>query len=321
MMTCSLYNASFAAMGGRNEVRYYARSDSEANEVARLVEDEVRRIEAKYSRYREDSILSQINRAAGESRVALDEETAGLLRFANECYLQSDGLFDITTGVLRRVWNFKEQQVPTEESLALAHSLVGWDKVNFDGSSIELPLAGMEIDLGGIGKEYAVDRSATLLLENGIEHGYLNFAGDIRVVGPHTDGSAWRIGVRNPRSETDVFAGVLLRCGALATSGDYERFMIVDGVRYCHILNPRTGWPVQELQCVAVLAESCLIAGTLATTAMLLGEEAAEKMLCTNEVQHLMVTQSGEVLRYPNDLFKESHAVSAGPEEQNRIAR
>jgi thiamine biosynthesis lipoprotein len=236
---------------------------------------EVVRIEQHFSRYRAESIVSRINAASGAAyAVALDAETAGLLQFADALHRDSGGLFDITSGVLRRVWDFKAARLPDRQALHAALALVGWSQVEFDGRSIRLPQPGMELDFGGFGKEYAADRAASLLSDAGLKHGYVNLGGDIRLLGPTPSGAPWRLGIAHPREAAAVIGGVELDSGALATSGDYERYFELEGQRYCHILDPRSGWPVQHWQSVSVLAPACLAAGALTTIAMLKGPEA-----------------------------------------------
>jgi len=236
---------------------------------------EVERIERRYSRYRADSIVSRINAAAGSSSaVPLDAETAMLLGFADRLFMESDGLFDITSGALRRVWDFKSARLPNAQALAAVLPLVNWAGVAWDQHGIRLPLAGMELDFGGFGKEYAADRAASVLMQAGLSHGYVNLGGDLRLLGPMPDGSPWRLGIADPRKAAAVRLGLEVHHGALTTSGDYERFFELDGQRYCHILNPRSGWPVQHWQSISVLAPACLAAGALSTVAMLKGADA-----------------------------------------------
>jgi len=270
------YAFEFTAMGTLCRLRLCAPSLPTATLAAEQAVAEVRRLEAKYSRYRADSIVSCINAAAGTGRaVAVDDETAALLNFSAQLHAHSDGLFDITSGVLRRVWDFGSGRPPADADVRALLPLVGWQQVYWDGEAIRLPLYGMELDFGGFGKEYAADAAATALLGAGIEGGTVNLGGDLRIVGPHPDGRPWRLGVAHPRRPADgVIASVELREGALTTSGDYERFMEIDGRRYCHILDPRTGWPVEHWQSVSVTGPSCLAAGALSTIAMLEREQA-----------------------------------------------
>ena len=155
----------------------------------------------------------------------------------------------------------------------------------------------MQIDLGGIGKEYAVDCAAAALMNIGIEHALINLGGDVRVLGPHADGRPWLIGIRNPRNPGKTIETLALSRGALATSGDYERFFEADGKRYCHILNPKSGWPVQDLQAVSILAPSCLVAGSIATICMLLGEAGSLAYLKQNAVHALIVRSDGNLVK------------------------
>jgi FAD:protein FMN transferase len=245
--------------------------------AAQAAIDEVRRIELKYSRYRGDSIVSHINTAAGGAGcVEVDAETAALLDFAAQLHTLSDGLFDITSGVLRRAWNFREGRVPAPDALRELLPLIGWSQVEWLGGGIRLPRAGMEIDFGGFGKEYAADRAMAVLAAAGQMHGFVNLGGDIRVLGPRADGSAWRFGIQHPRRAEATIASVELSAGALASSGDYERFFVHEGRRFCHILDPRTGWPVEGWASVSVTAPACVAAGALSTIAMLKGKVALE---------------------------------------------
>jgi thiamine biosynthesis lipoprotein len=158
-----------------------------------------------------------------------------------------------------------------------------------------LPLPGMELDFGGFGKEYAADRAATLLQEQGVKHGMVNLGGDIRLMGPRPDGRPWVIGIQHPRTPGTVMARMAVTEGALATSGDYERsFVDEDGRRYCHVLDPRTGWPVTAWRSVSVIAPACLAAGALTTIAMLKGSEALA-FLDQQNVGYLAVDASGRM--------------------------
>lgn len=271
----------FGAMGSDCEVHIAGPvSEDHARNAAQAAILEVRRIEAKYSRYRADSVVSRINAAAGQGTpVPVDDETADLLAFADEMYWASDGLFDITSGVLSRAWDFRAGRVPTREALHSLRQCVGWTLTLLErkpaDSTFALLRRGMEIDLGGFGKEYAADRAAVLLQERSVRHGFVNLGGDIRLIGSRPDGAAWQMAIRHPREEDRPLATIALADGALATSGDYERYFIgPDGERYCHVLNPRTGWPVRAWRSISVVAPLCLAAGSICTIAMLKGENA-----------------------------------------------
>jgi FAD:protein FMN transferase len=270
------YGFEFSAMGTACRLRLCAASPQVATQAAERAVAEVRRLEIKYSRYRADSIVSRINAAAGTGQVIeVDAETAALLDFTAQLHAHSDGLFDITSGVLRRVWDFGSGRLPDEDAVRALLPLVGWQQVQWDGEAIALPQAGMELDFGGFAKEYAADCAATVLAAAGVSGGTINLGGDLRIVGPHPDGQPWHLGVAHPRNPGgQVIASVPLSQGALTTSGDYERFMDIDGRRYCHILDPRTGWPAAHWQSVSVTGPNCLAAGALSTIAMLMREQA-----------------------------------------------
>ena len=232
------------------------------------------RIEQKFSRYRSDNVVHEIQHARGRP-VQMDTETAALLDFADRCYRMSEGRFDVTSGVLRRVWRFDgSDRLPSSEAVAAIRSLVGWEKVRWDPPTLVVP-EGMEIDLGGIGKEYAVDRVHALLAAESGPAFLINFGGDLRASGPRARGIPWRVGVDDPSAEGVPIRIVELQRGALATSGDTRRFLQRDGVRYPHILDPQTGWPVLGApRSITVAAPTCTEAGMLATFAMLKGPDA-----------------------------------------------
>ena len=258
-------------MAAENELQVHADEADLAWRAIDAAVAEVQRIEAKYSRYRPDSVVSHINAAAGGRAIAIDPETQGLLAYADACFHQSEGLFDATSGVLRRVWRFDERRVPDDVELEMLRPLIGWDKVELGPGSVRLPMRAMELDFGGFGKEYAVDRAAHVLASHGIASAMVNLAGDIAILGPQPGGAPWQVGIRHPRRAGALVATVPVSAGAVATSGDYERFIEVEGVRHCHVLDPRTGRSARGLQSVSVHAASCLVAGSATTIAMLKG--------------------------------------------------
>jgi thiamine biosynthesis lipoprotein len=265
----TLFRHAFKAMGSPCELQLYAADAVRAQAAADLAIAEVERLEARYSRYRSDSLLSQINRAAAAGgSIEVDEETARLFDYADTCYRQSDGLFDITSGLLREVWRFSDGVLPDAERIQALLPRIGWHRVRWRAPRIAFA-PGMELDLGGVVKEYAADRIAALYRNAGIRSGVVNLGGDVRIVGPQPDRSPWRIGIQHPRARGSSLGTLALQRGAVASSGDYERCMVIGGVRYGHILNPRTGWPVRHLAAVSVVADLCVVAGSTSTIAML----------------------------------------------------
>jgi len=268
----------FSAMASPCEILVDSEDPSVAQIALGIAREEALRVEQKFSRYRSDNIIHTINHAGGKP-VTVDEETSALLEYAATCYGMSDGMFDITSGVLRRVWTFDgSSRVPSEPAIRDALRNVGWERVRWNAGSIQMP-AGMEIDLGGIGKEYAVDRAAAIVAA-ALDRipVVVNLGGDLFATAPRRDGRAWGVGVDDPdRPGVAALYRIELPRGGLATSGDARRYVIWKGRRLGHILNPKTGWPVEDApRAVTVLSTTCLEAGTLSTLAYLHGARARE---------------------------------------------
>jgi len=294
MNQANTYSRSFFAMASQCELVIGGVDKSVAEKWMDSAVEEIARIERKYSRYKPDSLISKINASAGIEAVECDEEFFLLFDYADKLYQVSNGLFDITSGILRKAWNFQQAVLPSKEQLAPLLDLIGWEKVERNNNYVRLPNLGMEIDFGGFGKEYAADRAASVLIAGGINSGYVNMAGDIRVLGPKVDGSSWQMGIQHPRSHGTIIATIPLTQGALATSGDYERFIEVGGKRYCHVLNPDTGYPANYWQSVSVLAPLAIMAGSFTTIAML-KEQDAIPFLEESGVAYMAIDQHGNI--------------------------
>jgi thiamine biosynthesis lipoprotein len=263
-------------MGSPCEVQVDHGDPALTRQIGAIVEREALRIEAKFSRYRDDSVISSIN-CSGGAWFQPDTETAALLDLAAQCHAISDGRFDITSGVLREAWVFDgSDRVPDPERVRALMPLVGWSRLDWANGALRLA-PGMQIDFGGLAKEYAVDRAIALVAHEHPTPVLVNFGGDLRVSGPRHDGSAWRVLIESVEPGTDRAASAWLElgAGAITTSGDVRRFVQRDGVRYSHILDPRTGWPVRNApRAVTVAAATCTAAGILSTLAMLHGAKA-----------------------------------------------
>ncbi len=271
-----LQRKPFNAMGCPCEIVLY--SDRQAQLLFELGETEVNRLEKKYSHYQPNSLLKRYQYAAKQADgVRVDEETSALLDFAAQQYAGSGGLFDITTASLGRLWEHR-LQVPEPEELAAVLACTGWHRVHWSRPQLRME-AGVELDFGGIVKEYAADRVALLLRRAAVRHGLVDLGGDLHVIGPHPDGNAWHIGIRDPANRERAIATISIERGGLASSGDYERCSVIKGRRYGHIINPHSGWPVDSFSSVSVSAVTCLLAGSLSTLAMLMGMEAGGQML------------------------------------------
>ena len=259
--------------------------EQEANirQAIQDVQEEAERIEKKFSRYRDDNIIAEINKSNGQP-VNLDEESAKLMDFALQCFELSDGLFDITSGVLRNVWHFDgSDNIPDETSIKACLPNIGLDKVQWKSPTLTL-LQGMELDLGGIGKEYAVDRCLQIASQACNFPVLINFGGDLACNGPRNNKQSWQVGIESVGGGKP--ARLTLKQGAMATSGDARRFLLKNGVRYSHILNPKTGQSMIDApSSVTVTAPTCIQAGLMATLALLQGADA-EAFLKAQEIQY-----------------------------------
>jgi thiamine biosynthesis lipoprotein len=268
----------FVAMHSPCELRIETDDPRLAANAGRVVELEALRIERTYSRYRDDSVVGCINASAGRP-VRVDNETRALIDFADRAWRLSGGRFDITSGVLRRIWRFDgSDNVPSRDQISALRSRIGWGKAHWSDGEIALA-EGQEIDFGGFGKEYAVDCAINALRRMTRAACLVNFGGDLRVTGPRTDGQRWRVGIEDAARPGDMAGRLEILEGALTTSGDARRFLLKNGVRYSHILDPRTAMPVKDPpRSVTVAAPTCIEAGFISTLAMLHGRRA-EKFL------------------------------------------
>lgn len=256
-------------MGCPCELRFHTRTRQAFDRAAERCLGEIRRFERKYSRYLKDSVTSRINRAAGRAPVSIDEETASLLNYAATCHKESGGLFDLTSGAFRRVWHRQRRTLPEQDEIDDCLALVGWDNVRHSKGRVFLPFKGMELDFGGVVKEYAADAAVQVARRAGIRHGLVNLGGDVGIVGSRPDGGPWPFGIVHPLTPGSAIATVSLEDGALTTSGSYERFVEIGGRRYSHLIDPRTGWPVEGLLSVSVTAPQAVVAGSIASIALL----------------------------------------------------
>jgi len=285
-------------MGCPCEVGIFSPEPGLAKRLITEAREEVQRLDLKYSHYKSESHISHLQQQAARPQgVTVDPETSALLDYAAEQFRLSDGMFDITAGSLTRLWR-KRDRLPSQDQLDEALRLTGWEKLDWTGRHLTMP-AGMQLELGGLVKEYAADRAALLLKRRKMNSAYVELGGDIHVTGPRPDGSAWRMGIRKPdyrgQDRTAAMAAIPLFAGGLATSGDYERSFLIDGKRYGHIVNPQSGLPVESFQSVSVLAPSCLLAGSMSTLAMLKGVEAGLELLRSSGLAWLARTADGRI--------------------------
>jgi thiamine biosynthesis lipoprotein len=297
----TIVEAQRELMGTEFRVSVAGMEQSRARAAISAALDEVARVEAALSPYRDDSEVSRINEGAGVEPVQVTLETLELLERAREVSELSGGAFDVTFAALSPVWRSLREdppRLPDDEAINAARSLVGWQRLVLDRerSTAFLPQRGMRIDLGGIGKGHGVDRASAVLVEHGAENFIVGGGGDLQVRGRKRSGP-WLLGIQHPRLRGQLMGDLdPPEGGALVTSGDYERFVEVGGVRYHHIIDPRTGRPVRGTSAVTLLAPNATLADGLSTAVFVMGPEAGMALVeRTAGVEAIIVSESLEV--------------------------
>jgi FAD:protein FMN transferase len=264
----------FNALGTKCLIKFRLDDERSALEFAASALDWIGKFEAKFSRFRPDSMVSRINAAAGREWVKTDSEMETLLDIAAEIHACTDGIIDPTMLPLLKVWNWKvaHVQLPARDDVKAALALTGWRKVQRRPGAVFLPEAGMGLDFGGFGKEFAVDRLAALARQAGIKDAIVDLGRDIYAMGGNGAHPFWHIGIEDGNQPGTCWGGLGVNGKAVSASGDYARYFSHDGVRYGHILDPRTGWPVSNgMRAVTVVANTCLQAGIYSTAVFILG--------------------------------------------------
>ncbi|HUH13024.1 MAG TPA: FAD:protein FMN transferase [Longimicrobiales bacterium] len=309
-------------MGTFLEVRVWHADETRARTALDAAHGEVLRVDSLMSTYRPASELSRANRAAGTGRsTPLSPATAEVLAAALGYARLSDGALDVTVGPLVDVWGFygEEGRLPPRPVLDSARALTGWRRLALSdsGDSVRLPRAGMRLDFGAIAKGYAVDRAVAALRVAGAERAMVDLGGNVGVLGAAPAGGAWRVGLRDPRNPSEALAVVAMEDGAVATSGDYERFFVADGVRYAHIVDPRTGVPVRGTASVSVLAASALASDALSTALYVLGPAEGACLAAAQGVEALWIRDPGPARRGGPPAIEPRHlVVTPGLEER-----
>ncbi|MDB6069500.1 MAG: ApbE family lipoprotein [Verrucomicrobiales bacterium] len=266
----------FTALGSACGLFFHAPTVADAEAFVRKALHWLARFEARWSRYLPDSHLSLINARAGTGEwTETDPELEAMLALCDHYHFSTRGIFDATSLPLSRLWDWRKPHpaLPVRAEVEAARALVGWEKVERGPGRIRLGVSGMQLDLGGVGKEFAVDCLTTLAKACGITRVMVDLGGDIAVLGEPPEGGSWYIGLEDPADPGRTFCGIRLRGGwAVATSGDYRRRFEVEAKTYGHIIDSRTGWPVAHgTRACTVIANRCTTAGLLSTTAMVLG--------------------------------------------------
>jgi len=267
---------------------------------------EMQRLEALLSAHVEGSDVYRINQARGE-QVSVSTETIEVLLVAEEAFRQTNGAFDVTLGAVLKLWGFgtDDRRVPSAAELLEVLAGVGFANVEFsrEGQWVRLKHPGTRLDFGGVAKGYIVDRAAEFIASRGIRHAVVDAGGDVRIVGGRPNIPRWRgarparVGVQDPTNRANLIAVVSVMDAAVLTSGDYERYFVEDGMRYSHIIDPRTGRPVQGLSSVTIVTSKAAVADALATAVMVLGQEAGMSLIeSLDGVEALLITAEQELI-------------------------
>ncbi|MFC1682860.1 FAD:protein FMN transferase [Candidatus Zixiibacteriota bacterium] len=258
-------------------LRIYQGDAEQIDQAVETAFAEIKRLESLLSRWLPDSEISRINAQAGHSRVSVSPETWQAIRSTQRISRLTEGGFDLTIGAVTQLWDFQSEETRVPEAAALERQLqlMGAHQVRLDSSGMRVGLRdrGAAIDLGGAAKGYAVDRAIEVLREWGVKRAVVDAGGDIGLLGKKPRGETWKIGIRHPKDPKATLEVIEVDSGAVATSGNYERFFLQDGVRYHHILDPLTGMPANQVVSVTILADMAIEADILSTAVFVLGPQ------------------------------------------------
>jgi FAD:protein FMN transferase len=277
-------------MGNRFEFTVIAEDEEQGSEHIDAAIKEVQRIEKLLTTFSENSQTASINNAAGENPVVVDDEVFQLIRRSLRISDLTQGAFDISYGSMdKKLWNFDKEMtsLPSKQQARESVSLINYKNIVLDemNHSVFLKRKGMRIGFGGIGKGYAAEKAKSLLLQRGVESGVVNAAGDLTAWGRQPDGSPWTIGIAAPDGTHHPFSTLEITNKAVATSGNYEKFVMIEGIRYSHTIDPRTGFPVRGIKSVTVICPNAEIADAMATPVMVMGIETGLDLV--NQVRDL----------------------------------
>ena len=292
-------------MGGRFDITIVAKDSVEAEMNIDTVIGEITRIENLISDWKPASQISQVNANAGVHPVQVDAEVFALTERALELSKITNGAFDISFAAMDRIWKFDGSMtvMPSEEAIKKSVEKVGYENIILDkkNSTIFLKNKGMKIGFGALGEGYAADKCRDMMLARGIKAGIVNGSGDMSTWGKQPDGSDWMIGINYPKKSGEIFAVIPLRQGAVVTSGSYEKFVVFDGKRYSHIINPATGYPATGLSSVTVFGPSAEKANGFSTSLMVLGKQAGLELINRfPKFRCIMITDEGKVFTSRN---------------------
>jgi thiamine biosynthesis lipoprotein len=299
------FKRTLKLMGSRFDITVVAKDSTEGNIFIDLAVDEVSRIEKLISSWDPESQTSEINRNAGIKPVGVDEELYTLIGRCVELSRLTVGAFDISFASMDKIWKFDGSmtEMPSEENIKTSVAKVGYKNIILDPENLTvfLKLPGMKIGFGAIGKGYAADKAKKLLIENGVQAGIINAAGDMNTWGNQSDGENWQVAITNPLDKNKAFAILPIKEGAVVTSGNYEKYVNFNGIRYSHIVDPRTGYPATGIISATVFAPKAELADALATSVFVMGIEAGLNFIDQlPKIECILIDEKGAIHKSKN---------------------
>jgi len=270
------YNYKNIIIGGPCEIKFFCSNKKVAQRILSDIDTELKYLDSLLNYFSPNSLVSRVNK---EHCAQLPEDIKPIFLLSDSISRLTNGLFDISIAPLLEIWGFygKEKRIPAKEEIARVKRFVDYRKITIIGDSIFIP-ENMKIDLGAIAQGFAADRVAEIMKKNRIKSAVINIAGEVYALGNSPKNRPWVVGIKNPRGE-GVIEKVGLSNGALSTSGDYEKFFVIDGIRYAHIIDPRTGYPAGNYASVTIFAESATFADGIATAVSVMGAQEGKKFL------------------------------------------
>jgi thiamine biosynthesis lipoprotein len=299
------YKRTLKLMGSRFDVTVVAKDAKEGNGYINIAIEEMIRIEKLISSWDTTSQTSNINRNAGKQPVKINSELFELIERAIGISKVTDGAFDISYASMDHIWRFDGSmtQMPSEDKIRASVATVGFQNIILDktNSTVFLKLEGMKIGFGAIGKGYAADKAKELLISKGVRSGIINASGDMNTWGTQPNGNDWQVAITNPMDKNKVFALLPIKNGAVVTSGNYERYVNLNGKRYTHIIDPRTGYPSSGILSVTVFAPKAELADALATSVFVMGKEAGlDRINQLPEIECIIIDELGNITKSNN---------------------
>lgn len=305
------YKRTLKLMGSRFDITVVAKDQIEADEYIDLAVNEITRIEQLISSWDSNSQTSEVNRNAGLRAVKVDAELFDLIQRAIGISKLTDGAFDVSYASMDKIWKFDGSMtvMPSADSIKASVSKVGFQNIVLDkeSSTVFLKLKGMKIGFGAIGKGYAADKAKDLLISKGVVSGIINASGDMNTWGKQPDGSEWKVAITNPMDKNKVFALLPITNGAVVTSGNYEKYVTFNDVRYTHIIDPRSGYPATGIISVTVFALKAELADALATSVFVMGIEVGlNRVNQLPKVECIIIDDKGNIITSKNIEIEKS---------------